>query len=87
MSLFLHSSVPLLSFTKLPATARTCFSHKINGSESPSPRTIQCMAAKRNSENSNIIRRTAFAGQRDSGSRVQYARPTNNTVFHVKGSQ
>ncbi|XP_075653682.1 terpene synthase 10-like [Castanea sativa] len=59
MSLFLHSSVPLLSFTKLPATARSCFSHKTNGSESRSPRTIQCMAAKRNSENSNIIRRTA----------------------------
>ncbi|KAM4128988.1 hypothetical protein ACJW30_02G210700 [Castanea mollissima] len=59
MSLFLHSSVPLLSFTRLPATSRTCFSHKTNGSESRSPRTVQCMAAKRNSDNSSIIRRTA----------------------------
>ena len=59
MSLFLHSSVPLLSFPRLPATARTCFSHKTNGSESRSPRTAQCMAAKRNFDNSSIIRRTA----------------------------
>ena len=60
MSLFLHSSVPFLSVTRLPATARTCFSHKTNGSESRSPCTVRCMAAKRNSDDSSNFRRTAY---------------------------
>ena len=59
MSLFLHPSVPLHSFTRLLTTARACFSHKTSGCESHSPRTVQCIVAKRNSDNSSIIRRTA----------------------------
>jgi (-)-alpha-terpineol synthase len=58
MSLHLCASVPLLSFTRLPAKSRTCISLETNGSENSAPRPVKRMAANRNSD-STIIRRNA----------------------------
>jgi (-)-alpha-terpineol synthase len=58
MSIHLCASVPLLSFTRLPAKSRTCISLETNGSENSAPRPVKRMVANRNSD-STIIRRNA----------------------------
>ena len=47
MSLHLCASVPLLSFTRLPAKSRTCISLETNGSENSAPRPVKLGVGKK----------------------------------------